>query len=85
MDRARALGFDVDTIYTHRSRNTPDYFQEINPKKDFGGIFSLANDDAGERYGKYKHEFLLKGDIASNIADEYSDSLLKKNFKEMVS
>ena len=84
MDRARALGFDVDTIYTHRSRNTPDYFQEINPKKDFGGIFSLANDDAGERYGKYKHEFLLKGDIASNIADEYSDSLLKKNFKEIV-
>ena len=84
MDRARALGFDVDTIYTHRSRNTPDYFQEINPKKDFGGIFSLANDDAGENYGKYKHEFLLKGDIANNIADKYSDSLLKKNFKEIV-
>ena len=84
MDRARALGFDVDTVYTHRSRNTPDYLQEINPKNDFGGIFSLANDDAGENYGKYKHEFLLKGDIANNIADEYSDSLLKKNFKEIV-
>ena len=84
MDRARAMGFDVDTTYTHRSRNTPEYFQEINPKKDFGGIFSLANDDAGARYGKYKHEFLLKGDVANNIADEYSDVLLKKNFKEIV-
>lgn len=84
MDRARAMGFDVDTTYTHRSRNTPDYFQEINPKKDFGGIFSLADDDAGPRYGQHKHEFLLKGDVANNIADEYSDALLKKNFKEIV-
>ena len=84
MDRARAMGFDVDTTYTHRSRNTPDYLQEINPKKDFGGIFSLADDDAGPRYGQHKHEFLLKGDVANNIADEYSDALLKKNFKEIV-
>lgn len=84
MDRARAMGFDIDTTYTHRSRNTPDYLQEINPKEDFGGIFSLADDDAGSRYGKHKHEFLLKGDVANNIADEYSDALLKKNFKEIV-
>ena len=84
MDRARAMGWDVDTTYTHRSRNTSDYLQEINPKKDFGGIFSLADDDAGPRYGQHKHEFLLKGDVANNIADEYSDALLKKNFKEIV-
>jgi len=84
MDRARAMGFDIDTTYTHRSRNTSDYLQEINPKKDFGGIFSLADDDAGPRYGQHKHEFLLKGDVANNIADEYSDALLKKNFKEIV-
>ena len=44
----------------------------------------MANDDAGSRYGQYKHEFLLKGDVANNIADEYSDALLKKNFKEIV-
>jgi hypothetical protein len=84
MDRARAMGWDIDTTYTHRSRNTSDYLQEINPKKDFGGIFSLADDDAGPRYGQHKHEFLLKGDVANNIADEYSDALLKKNFKEIV-
>ena len=84
MDRARAMGWDVDTTYTHRSRNTSDYLQEINPKEDFGGLFSLANDDAGPRYGQHKHEFLLKGDVANNIADEYSDALLKKNFKEIV-
>ena len=84
MDRARAMGWDVDTTYTHRSRNTSDYLQEINPTKDFGGIFSLADDDAGPRYGQHKHEFLLKGDVANNIADEYSDALLKKNFKEIV-
>ena len=52
MDRARALGFDVDTIYTHRSRNTPDYFQEINPKQDFGGIFRLLMMTLGENYGE---------------------------------
>ena len=83
MDRARAMGFDVDTTYTHRSR-TPNYIQEINPKGEYSGLFSLANDDAGVNYGNNKHEFLLKGDIATNIADEYSDALLKKNLKEIV-
>lgn len=59
MERAKDLGFDINTRYIHESPYQ-DPISEIKDEGRFGGIFSLPNDRAG--YYDNVQEFFLKNE-----------------------
>ena len=62
MDRAKAMGADIDTDYIHVG-NEP--ITEIKNTGRFPGIFSLKNDSAAG-YGRISSPFYVMGDTAKN-------------------
>lgn len=59
MDRAKAMGFDVENKFIH---STSKPFEQISEKGRFPGVFTLPNESAD--YGSMDMPFLIKGDIA---------------------
>ena len=89
MDRASAMGFDIDTTYMHESPNKSP-INKIEGGGDFGGIFALPNERAG--YYNNVSEFHLRGepfsdddiyDVASNNYEGVA-RIIKKNLGEDV-
>ena len=74
-DRAKAMGFDVETSYIHSTSNP---FTKINEDGKFSGIFTLPNYSAN--YGTLNMPLVARGEIATS--DDLR-RLVKKPTKKM--
>lgn len=61
MDRAKAMGIDVETSYIHSTHNP---FTKINEGGKFSGIFTLPNYSAN--YGTSNMPLVVRGEIATS-------------------
>lgn len=75
MDRAKAMGTDVETSYIHSTSNP---FTKINEDGKFSGIFTLPNYSAN--YGTLNMPLVVRGEIATS--DDLR-RLVKKPTKKM--